>query len=52
MDAVASPNIKFVSHSDQGGRAAACRSWCTRGYAYIGHGFSNAGLNILQFEGV
>ena len=41
MNAVASRNIKFVSHSDQGGRGDGVQVMVHRGYAYIGHGFSN-----------
>ena len=47
MDAVASRNIKFVSHSDQGGRGDGVQIMVHRGYAYIGHGFSN-GITVLD----
>ena len=47
MNAVASRNIKFVSHSDQGGRGDGVQIMVHRGYAYIGHGFSN-GITILD----
>ena len=41
MNAVASRNVKFVSHSDQGGRGDGVQIMVHRGYAYIGHGYSN-----------
>ena len=42
MNTVASRNIKFVSHSDQGGRGDGVHMrWVHCGYAYIGHAFSN-----------
>jgi hypothetical protein len=41
MNAVASRNIKFVSHSDMGGRGDGVQVMVHRGYAYVGHGFSN-----------
>ena len=41
MNAVASRNIKFVSHSDLGGRGDGVQIMVHRGYAYVGHGFSN-----------
>ena len=41
MNAVASRNIKFVSHSDMGGRGDGVQVMVHRGYAYIGHGFGN-----------
>ncbi len=41
MNAVASRNIKFVSHCDLGGRGDGVQVMVHRGYAYIGHGFSN-----------
>ena len=41
MNAVASRNIKFVGHSDLGGRGDGVQIMVHRGYAYIGHGFSN-----------
>jgi len=47
MDAVASRNIKFVSHSDQGGRADGVQIMVHRGYAYIGHTFSN-GITVMD----
>ena len=40
MVAVASRNIKFISHSDQGGRGDGVQVMVHRGYAYVGHGFS------------
>ena len=47
MDTVTSRNIKFVSHSDQGGRGDGVQIMVHRGYAYIGHGFSN-GITVLD----
>ena len=41
MNAVASRNIKFVSHSDLGGRGDGVQIMLHRGFAYIGHGYSN-----------
>src|SRR5258707_15408586 len=41
MNPVASKNIKFVGHSDLGGRGDGVQVMVQRGYAYIGHGFSN-----------
>jgi len=41
MNAVASRNISFVSHSDLGGRGDGVQIMVHRGYAYVGHGFSN-----------
>ena len=41
MNAVASRNVKFISHSDQGGRGDGVQIMVHRGYAYIGHGYSN-----------
>src|SRR3974377_532262 len=41
MKAVASRNISFLSHCDQGGRGDGVQVMVHRGYAYIGHGFSN-----------
>jgi hypothetical protein len=41
MNAVASRNIKFVSHSDLGGRGDGVQIMVHRGFAYVGHGFSN-----------
>jgi hypothetical protein len=36
MNAVASRNVKFISHSDQGGRGDGVQIMVHRGYAYIG----------------
>src|SRR5437588_10969457 len=47
MVAVASRNIKFISHSDQGGRGDGVQVMVHRGYAYIGHGFSN-GITVVD----
>ena len=45
--AVASPNIRFVGHSDQGGSSDGVQVMVHRGYAYIGHTFSN-GITIVD----
>src|SRR5579863_5100645 len=47
MTAVASHNIKFLSHSDQGGRGDGVQVMVNRGHAYIGHGFSN-GITVID----
>ncbi|HKX08370.1 MAG TPA: hypothetical protein VJN67_09260 [Stellaceae bacterium] len=47
MVGVASRNIKFLSHSDQGGRGDGVQVMVHRGYAYIGHGYSN-GITVLD----
>ncbi|HJZ29688.1 MAG TPA: hypothetical protein VKF35_01215, partial [Hyphomicrobiaceae bacterium] len=47
MTAVASRNITFVSHSDLGGRADGVQIMVHRGFAYIGHGFSN-GITVVD----
>ena len=47
MNAVASRNITFVGHSDQGGRSDGVQVMVHRGYAYIGQTFSN-GITILD----
>jgi hypothetical protein len=47
MTAVANRNIKFLSHTDQGGRGDGVQVMINRGYAYIGHGFSN-GITIVD----
>ena len=47
MNAVASHNIKFISRSDQGGRGDGVQVMVNRGFAYIGHGFSN-GITIID----
>ena len=41
MNAVASKNIKFIAHTDLGGRGDGVQIMVHRGYAYVGHGFSN-----------
>jgi hypothetical protein len=41
VNPVASRSISFVSHSDLGGRGDGVQVMVHRGYAYIGHGFSN-----------
>ena len=47
MTAVASRNIKFLSHSDQGGRGDGVQVMVNKGHAYIGHGFSN-GITVID----
>ena len=47
MTGVASRNIKFISHSDQGGLGDGVQVMVHRGYAYIGHGYSN-GITVLD----
>ena len=47
MNAVASRNVKFISHSDQGGRGDGGQIMVHRSYAYIGHGYSN-GITVLD----
>src|ERR1044072_1403194 len=47
MPAVASRNIKYVSHSDQGGRGDGVQVMVNRGFAYVGHGFSN-GITVID----
>jgi hypothetical protein len=47
MNAVASRNIKFISHCDQGGRGDGVQVMVHRGFAYVGHGFSN-GITTLD----
>ena len=47
MNAVASRNIKFISHSDQGGRSDGVQIMVHRGYAYIGQTFSE-GFTVMD----
>ena len=47
MNAVLSRNISFVSHSDQAGRSDGVQIMVHRGYAYVGHTFSN-GITIVD----
>jgi len=47
MEAVASRNIKFISHSDQGGRGDGVQIMVHRGHAYVGHTFSN-GITVMD----
>jgi hypothetical protein len=47
MEPVAFRNIKFVSHSELGGRGDGVQVMVHRGFAYIGHGFSN-GITIVD----
>jgi hypothetical protein len=47
MKADASRNIKFISHSDQGGHADGVQIMVHRGYAYIGNSFS-MGITVMD----
>jgi len=47
MTAVSSHNVKFLGHSDQGGRGDGVQVMVNRGHAYIGHGFSN-GITVID----
>jgi hypothetical protein len=47
MTPAASRNVRFVSHSDQGGRSDGVQVMVHRGHAYVGHGFSN-GITVLD----
>ena len=47
LKAVASKGIKFVGHSDMDGRGDGVQVMVHRGYAYVGHGFSN-GITTLD----
>src|SRR6267378_1258582 len=47
MNAVAFRNVKFISHSEQGGRGDGVQIMVHRGYAYIGHGYSN-GISVID----
>jgi hypothetical protein len=47
MKPVAARGIKFVSHSDMGGRGDGVQIMVHRGFAYVGHGFSN-GITTLD----
>jgi hypothetical protein len=47
MNAVTSHKIKFLSHCDQGGRGDGVQVMVDRGFAYIGHGFSN-GITVID----
>jgi hypothetical protein len=47
MKPVAAHQIRFLSHSDQGGRGDGVQIMVHRGYAYIGHGFSN-GITVID----
>jgi len=41
MSAAAAKNIRFISHSDLGGKGDGVQIMVHRGFAYVGHGFSN-----------
>jgi len=47
LNPVSSRNIKFVGHSDMGGRGDGVQVMVHRGFAYVGHGFSN-GITALD----
>lgn len=47
MNPLASRNIKFVGYSDIDGHADGVQIMVQRGYAYVGHGFSN-GITTLD----
>lgn len=47
MSSVASRNITLVAQSDQGGRSDGVQVMVHRGYAYIGHTFSN-GITVMD----
>jgi hypothetical protein len=47
MDAAASRNIKFLGHSEMDGRADGVQLMVHRGFAYVGHGFSD-GITTLD----
>ena len=47
MNPVASRGIRFVSHSDMNGRADGVQIMVHRGFAYVGHGYSN-GITTLD----
>jgi hypothetical protein len=43
----ATPNMKLVGHSDQGGRADGIQCMVDRGFAYVGHMFSK-GFSVID----
>ena len=47
MKAVASRNIKFISHCDQGNRGDGVQVMVHKGFAYIGHGVSD-GITVID----
>ncbi len=47
MTAVAARNIRFVAHTDQGGRSDGVQVMVHRGYAYVGHTFGN-GITVID----
>jgi hypothetical protein len=47
MQPVAARGIKFIGHSDMGGRGDGVQVMVHRGFAYVGHGFSN-GITTLD----
>jgi hypothetical protein len=40
-------NVKFIGHSDQGGRPDGCQVMVSKNHAYVCHGFS-AGLTVID----
>src|SRR3954463_1699937 len=47
MNPVSARNIRFVGHSDMNGKGDGVQVMVHRGYAYVGHGFSN-GITTLD----
>jgi hypothetical protein len=47
VEPAAAKNISFVSHTDMGGRGDGVQVMVHRGYAYVGHGFSN-GISVID----
>ena len=47
MNPISSKGIRFVGHSDMDGRGDGVQVMVHRGYAYVGHGFSN-GITTLD----
>ena len=47
MAPVAAKGIKFVGHSDMGGRGDGVQVMVHRGYAYVGHGYSNGNFDVF-----
>ena len=47
MNAVAAKGIKFVGHSDLGGKSDGVQIMVHRGYAYVGHMFSK-GFSVID----
>ena len=47
MQPEASRNVSFLGHSDQGGRGDGVQVMVHKGYAYVGHGYSN-GISVID----